>query len=102
MNEQRPSVGRDVHYVSHGTPPRADGSQAYTSLCRTAKITVVGAWIDVEISPLPPNGRQRKVTQTWDSTACALHVLNPTGEFFHSCQHDEGKLPGTWHWPERV
>jgi hypothetical protein len=30
------TVGRTVHYVSHGTPPRPDGSQAFAPACRAA------------------------------------------------------------------
>jgi len=99
---QVPSVGRIVHYVSHGTPVREDGSQAYTSQCRAADITEVD-----------PNATTYRV---------GLMVKNPTGLFFHSiadggsdydlgvrradrvdwsCDglHHQG---GTWHWPERV
>lgn len=83
MNEQKPSVGRVVHYVSHGTPPRADGSQAYTSECRAAVITQVG-----------------------DGTV-GLCVLNPAGMFFREAVEPGTNFidelhNGTWHWPERV
>jgi hypothetical protein len=114
MNQQ-PSVGRVVHYVSHGTPPRADGSQAFTAQCRAAVIT--------EVDPEEPN-------------RVGLLVQNPTGLFFHplaaggSTFHDGAAVPGapdcptphedgpfrycacgwmeahytggSWHWPERV
>jgi len=77
----KPSVGRIVHYVSHGTPPRDDGSQAYTSENRAAIVTQVNE----------------------DGTV-GLAVLNPTGLFFHeSVMADfEENQPGTWHWPARV
>jgi hypothetical protein len=83
---QTPSVGRIVHYVSHGTPPRADGSQAYTSQCRAAIITEV-------------RGEANETGQ-----CVGLCVLNPTGQFFdpHICQDEDGKAGGTWHWPERT
>lgn len=91
MTDQQPSVGRVVHYVSYGTPPRSDGSQAFTSQCRTAHITEVGA-------------DQADVIQG----RVGLCVLNPTGLFFHSLadggsvhQEDE-HAGGSWHWPERV
>ena len=77
MSEQQiPSVGRIVHYVSYGTP----GGE-YTSQCRAAIVTEV-------INP----------------DLVGLAVLNPTGMFFNSqITHDEsGTVGGTWHWPERV
>lgn len=82
----KPSVGRIVHYVSHGTPVRKDGSQAFTSQCRTALVTEV----DED-----------------DPDSVGIAVINPTGMFFHSlaqggCVRHEGKSGGTWHWPERV
>ncbi|CAL9595903.1 hypothetical protein [Streptomyces sp. enrichment culture] len=111
-----PSVGRMVHYVSHGTPPREDGSQAFPQACRAAIVT--------EVDPA-------------DLTRVGLHVLNPTGDFLHplvaggSTYDEGGETPGaadcpnadqhgqpfrycgcgwaeaalrggTWHWPERV
>ncbi|MEU5834454.1 hypothetical protein ABZ820_12390 [Streptomyces diacarni] len=88
MPTPRPSVGRTVHYVSHGTPPRGDGSQAFPPACRAAVVT--------ETDPDDP-GR------------VGLAVLNPTGQFFHPlaaggsvhAEADTG-LGGSWHWPERV
>ena len=113
---QPPSVGRIVHYVSHGTPVRKDGTQAFTSQCRAAIVTEV---------------------DQQDPSRVGLAVLNPAGQFFHplaagGCSYDEGtETPGspdcptseqhgrpfrycacrwmeaahkggTWHWPERV
>jgi hypothetical protein len=99
MTEQRPSVGRIVHYVSYGTP----GGE-YTSECRAAIVTEVD-----EYQPSPDGSFIGHV---------GLCVLNPTGQFFNrSVHHHEGdighdhagaELPersyrrGTWHWPERV
>lgn len=78
----KPATGRIVHYVSHGTPVRPDGSQAFTSQCRAAI-----------------------VTETTDDPmeSASLCVLNPTGQFFsRAVPHDEdGHGGGTWHWPER-
>lgn len=94
---QTPSVGRGVHYVSHGTPVREDGTQAYTAQCRAATIT--------EVSAEEPH-------------QVGLGVQNPTGLFFHplaaggsflfdpvggACSlPPEERRGGTWHWPERV
>lgn len=93
---QKPSVGRIVHYVSHGTPGGEYGRE-----CRAAIVT--------EVSPESKGDGQEIV---------GLCVLNPTGQFFNQgCVHDEGTLTplsingapptlpypgGTWHWPERV
>lgn len=90
---QRPSPGRVVHYVSHGTPVRPDGTQAFTSQCRAATVT--------EVDP-------------GDPAVVGLAVTNPTGLFFHPLSdggctqmeypegHDGPLQGGTWHWPERV
>jgi len=84
---QKPSVGRIVHYVSHGSPVREDGTQAYKSQCRAAIIT--------EVYDDPPAGGQEDV---------GLCVLNPEGVFLQRGRpHDETEHKGgTWHWPERV
>lgn len=78
----KPSTGRVVHYVSHGTPRRPDGTQAYYSECRAAIVTEV----------------------CLDGQTVGLCVLNPTGQFFNrGVQQDEsGHKGGSWHWPERV
>jgi len=76
----RPTVGRIVHYVSHGTPPRSDGTQAYTSQCRAAIVTEVG-----------------------ENRIVGLCVLNPEGQFFNRGVHhqEDEHAGGSWHWPER-
>lgn len=75
---QQPSVGRVVHYVSHGTPPRDDGTQKHPSQCRAAIIT--------ELMPV------------------GLAVFNPTGiHFVRDVPHsEEDHVEGSWHWPEPV
>jgi hypothetical protein len=81
----KPSVGRIVHYVSHGTPPRPDGSQAFASECRAAI-----------------------VAEVTDEHTVGLCVLNPTGQFFsRGVVFDDDDDPaqragGSWHWPERT
>jgi hypothetical protein len=80
----KPSVGRIVHYVSYGSPVRADGTQAFASECRAAIIT--------EVSEATGFGQ-----------LVGLCVLNPTGQFFNrGVEQDEDEHSGgTWHWPER-
>jgi len=89
----KPSVGRIVHYVSVGSPLRADGTQQYTRQCRAAVITEV---------------------DEHDPGLIGLVALNPTGFFFHSLAEGgchQQSLPegssepydgGSWHWPEKV
>ncbi|MFJ2205921.1 hypothetical protein [Streptomyces microflavus] len=86
-----PTIGRAVHYVSHGTPVREDGTQAFPAVRRSAEITEVDEEGNV-----------------------GLLVKNPDGLFFHPIGHRNGPIPyaepipgeplqgGTWHWPERV
>jgi hypothetical protein len=91
MSTPTPAVGRIVHYVSHGTPVREDGTQAFAPQCRAAIITEVTEHPDA------------------DGTV-SLAVMNPTGTFFNQAvAHAEDKAEGaaahpggTWHWPERV
>jgi hypothetical protein len=79
MAEQKPSVGRIVHYVSYGTP----GGE-YTMQCRAAIVTEVTEHPDA------------------DGTV-GLCVLNPEGLFFNrGVPHAEDAPAGTWHWPERT
>ena len=91
----RPTISRVVHYVSHGSPFLADGSQAFGKRCRAAIIA--------DVDP--------------DSPAVTLCVLNPSGIFFHDATpYDDGYDPasldtglchgreyagGSWHWPAR-
>lgn len=85
-SDQKPSIGRIVHYVSYGTP----GGE-YKSECRAAIVTEVTEHPDADGS-------------------VGLCVMNPTGLFLNrSVPHAEDKAAGadqhpggTWHWPERV
>jgi hypothetical protein len=90
--EQKPSVGRVVHYVSYGTPEGESNRE-----CRAAIVT--------EVSPESGFGPE----------LVGLAVLNPTGMHFvrGSVHHGFDPAPtnpyvalnqssGTWHWPERV
>lgn len=87
-----PSVGRDVHYVSYGTP----GGE-YPSVCRAAKITEVNGGVYAADDQAAEGVRG----PVWFVGLC---VFNPTGLFFNqNVMHDEdSRAAGTWHWPERV
>lgn len=82
----KPTVGAPVHYVSHGTPIREDGTQAFPPACRAATVT--------EVNPD-------------ELLHVGLCVLNPTGAFFHplavggSLHSPAGEMRGgSWHWWE--
>ncbi len=95
----KPSIGRIVHYVSHGTP----GGE-YKPACRAAVITEVPGEFATVNGVLGPK--------------VGLCVLNPAGQFHNGdVQHDPGTdvgspdgplcggkvyHGGTWHWPERL
>jgi len=81
---QIPSVGRDVHYVSYGTP-----KGEFSSTCRAAKITEVTSEGGTD-GITPPR--------------VSLCVFNPSGLFFDQNlpQSEDDHQGGTWHWPERV
>lgn len=93
----RPTVGRIVHYVSHGTPPNGRGQQVYESQCRAAIVTDVPQYLPAAAEPLDgaPNGT--------DGLWCvALAVLSPQGAHFdQDVPNDPAVRPGSWHWPER-
>lgn len=73
MSEQKPTVGRIVHYQSFGTP----GGE-FKSVARAAVVTDVHA--DNEV------------------TVC---VLNPSGIFFNKVKYSADPTPGCWNWPPR-
>jgi hypothetical protein len=84
MEQQKPTIGRIVHYVSHGTPIREDGTQAFKAAPRAAIIT-----------GLREHG----------GPVVDLCVLNPTGMFFNQDVPFDGAAEpegGTWHWPPRA
>jgi len=87
---QRPRIGLTVHYVSHGTPPREDGSQKFPPACRAAIVTEV---------------------DTTDLGRLGLNVQNPMGVFHHpldaggvewlpTAAEDFPDKGGTWHFLE--
>lgn len=87
------TVGRIVHYVAYGTP----GGEFPSGVCRAAVVTET---YEVDgnrcptVATVEPDGSISNV---------GVCVLNPTGQFFNrGIPHDEGKAPGTWHWPERA
>ncbi|MEV6565852.1 hypothetical protein [Streptomyces kronopolitis] len=86
-----PTVGRIVHYFSHGSPPREDGSQAYSSENRAAIITEVHGTLESDDRPSP----------VWD---VGLAVLNSAGVLFneHVLQDEDQHTLGSCHWPARV
>lgn len=88
--DQKPSVGRVVHYVAYGTP----GGEFPAGVCRAAMITEVD----------PPRGNPGEPDVPLEIDSVGICVLNPTGLFFNRhIPHDEaGKRPGSWHWPERT
>lgn len=81
MAQQVPSVGRIVHYVAFGSP----GGKFPVGACRAAIVTQI-------TDPGSAHGAMLD-----------LAVFNPAGMYFVLCPEDQdGKEPGSWHWPEYV
>lgn len=84
--EQKPSVGRIVHYQSYGTP-----NGEHKSLPRAAVITAIREDGGMEGG------------QPGDGSMVDLAVLNPEGMFFNrGVWFSETPTPGHWNWPPRV
>lgn len=74
MSEQKPSVGRIVHYHSYGTPGG-------------------------EFKPLP---RAAIIASVHENDECNVVVFNPEGLFFNRVKFSPEPKPGHWSWPPRV
>lgn len=95
-----PRVGDDVHYVSHGSPVLADGTQAYKSVCRAAKVTAVyGAKVDLFV--MNPNGTFHDQGTRYDGGTFAgpEREASPGEPLPLVTCADLTFEGGTWHWP---
>lgn len=82
--EQKPSVGRIVHYQAYGTP----GGE-HPSVPRAAIITEVGH-----------DGIAENFAATGE---VGLFVANPTGLFLNrNVPYADPPRPGCWSWPPRT
>lgn len=96
MDQPKPSVARNVHYVAYGTP----GGEFPAGVHRAAIITEI--YYGPEASQ-PPTGTTLQIREDGVCMSVGLCVLNPTGQFFNrGVRYDPDGKPGTWHWPERV
>lgn len=74
-HEQKPSIGRVVHYQKYGTPGG-------------------------EHKPEPSPAMITKVEE--DGTTCMLFVMNPNGVYFNKTPFSVEPKPGHWNWPPKV
>ncbi len=73
--EQKPSIGRIVHYQAYGTP-------------------------NGEFKPEP---RAAIITEVSEGGKVGLFVANPTGIFLNrDVPYADAPTPGHWNWPPRV
>ena len=80
MDQQKPSIGRIVHYRSHGSPNGVHKSEP-----RAAIVTAVRNQLPDEQMP-----------------RVDLCIMNPTGLFFGQDVEYHPSEPGCWYWPPRV
>ena len=106
MSEQKPSVGRIVHYVSYGTPGGEYGKE-----CRAAIITETNTSDTVGLCVLNPTGQFFNRTVVYHDGAETVGNPNcPNAEHHADGPHrycacgwmEATHKGGTWHWPERV
>ncbi|WP_217545558.1 hypothetical protein [Streptomyces sp. GbtcB6] len=114
MSTPLPSVGRIVHYVSHGTPVLEDGGQAFPSACRAAIVTEVISDPDhpdqVGLAVLNPAGLHLDRAVPYDGGGerqgdadCPDKESHGAPFRYCACGWVEAShRGGTWHWPERV
>ncbi|MFI9331995.1 hypothetical protein ACIGZJ_31190 [Kitasatospora sp. NPDC052868] len=92
------TIGRIVHYTSHGSPVLPDGAQKYKPLPRAAIVTAIPAYREDEPYDGCPNQDEHG-----NPIFVSLAVLNPTGMFFDECvPYSEEPAPGHWSWPPRA
>lgn len=72
--EQKPSIGRIVHYFAYGTP-------------------------NGEFPAKEP--RAAVITEVLEGEVVSLCVLNPSGMFFNQ-NVTKGQEAGQWDWPARI
>lgn len=74
--EQKPSIGRIVHYQRHGSPNGEHKSEPSPAMITEVKK---------------------------DGFTCQLFVMNPNGVYFKEVEFSaDGPRPGCWNWPPRV
>lgn len=71
--EQKPSIGRIVHYQKYGTPNGEHKSEPSAAV----------------------------ITQVFENNECQLFVMNPNGVYFNKTPYSVEPKPGHWSWPSR-
>lgn len=80
-NEQKPSIGRTVHFAAADGPPRTG--------------TTVYAAIITAVNPKNPDGSGAETVE--------LATFGPSSLYFqHAVKFDADGAHGTWRWPPKV
>jgi hypothetical protein len=72
--EQKPSIGKVVHYQRFGSPAGEHKSEPSPAV----------------------------ITQVFENGECQLFVMNPNGLYFNRTPYSPEPKPGHWNWPPRV
>lgn len=74
--EQKPTIGRVVHYQRYGTPGGEHLAEPSPAII---------------VKVLDESGSR-----------CQLFVMNPNGLYFNDTPYSSSPKPGHWNWPPRV
>lgn len=91
-----PRLNSSVHYVSHGTPKLADGSQEFASRCVAADVTEIDQ-VDPKRVGLVAKNPTGLFWRPLVAGGCTYDPLPPRSKIVHGERAEH--LPGTWHFP---
>lgn len=103
MQEQKPSVGRIVHYQSHGSPNGQHKSEPRAAIITAVPLLITDAMQGVDCQLCEDESVTPHTHDLKEGMRVDLCVLNPTGMHFDpETPFSEEPQPGHWNWPPRT